>query len=68
MKLIEGWENCWKWLSVNCMFVAGSIQGAWVYIPDDLRDSAPHYLVAWITIALLVLGIIGRITKRDSSQ
>lgn len=68
MKLVEDWKDCYKWMSVNCMVVAGSIQGAWVYIPDDLRASVPQKLVTAITIGLLALGVIGRLLKQDKPQ
>lgn len=64
MKLIDNWQSAWKWLSVNCMVVAAAIQGAWIYIPEDMRMDIPQHLVGIITIFLLILGVIGRLTKQ----
>lgn len=64
MKLIDNWKQAWKWLSVHCMIGAATIQAAWMYIPDDLRQNMPHKLVAATTIILLILGVIGRVVKQ----
>ena len=49
---------------MNCMVLCAAIQGAWVYIPDDMRSSIPHHLVSGVTIALLIFGVIGRVIKQ----
>lgn len=64
MKLVDDWKSAYKWFSVNCMAVAAAIQGAWVYIPEDLRQNVPHGFVTGITIGLLALGIIGRLVQQ----
>ena len=54
---------------MHCMAGAVAIQGAWVYIPDDLKANIPHNIQNYITIVLLVMGMIGRVkdqTKSDS--
>lgn len=64
MKLVENWKQSWKWLSMNCMVLAAAIQGAWVYVPDDLRSQVPNHLMSIVTIVLLVSGVIGRLVKQ----
>jgi len=39
MKLIDEWNKAWRMLSVQAMTVAGALQGAWLYLPDDMRSS-----------------------------
>ena len=68
MKLIDNWKDAWKWLSVHCMVLAGSIQGAWLYIPDDMRQSIPSKLVTGLTIGLLMLGVIARLIKQGGND
>ena len=63
-ELVEDWNQAWKWASVNCMALAAAVQGAWLYIPNDMKASIPQKLVSGVTIALLVLGVIGRLTKK----
>lgn len=62
MKLIENWHRAWKWMSVRCMALAAAIQGAWMFIPDDMRRSIPHHIVEGATVVLLLAGVVGRVT------
>lgn len=66
--LVDEWRSAWRWISVNCMVLAGALQGAWLYIPDDMKSSLPPYLVSTVTIALLVLGVAGRLTKQGTQE
>lgn len=68
MSLVDDWKNAWRWFSMNCMVIATAIQGAWVYIPDDMRAVVPAHLVGIITILLLILGIVGRLIKQDKKD
>ncbi len=65
MTLIENWRSAWRMLSVQAMTIAGALQGAWLYLPDDMRSSVDPKLMHGITIALLVLGVVGRMVKQD---
>lgn len=67
MKLVDEWKQCWKWLSVHCMTLGAAIQGAWLYIPEDMKQSMPPQLVTVVTIALLALGVFGRLIKQGKS-
>jgi hypothetical protein len=64
MRLVDDWRECWRWISFNCMTVAAALQGAWVYVPEDMRQSIPPELVSIITVLLLTLGIVGRLLKQ----
>lgn len=63
-QLVEGWQCAHKWISTNCMLLAGAVQGAWMYIPADMKASVPPALVSGVTMALLGLGIVGRMVKQ----
>lgn len=63
--LVDEWNHAWRWASVRCMTAALAIQGAWEAVPETLRDNLPHGMVTRATIALLVLGLIGRLVKKD---
>ncbi len=64
MKLVEDAKQAWRWLSVQAMVLAGAVQGAWLFVPDDLRSSMPPGIVQGVTITLLVLGVIGRLVDQ----
>ena len=64
MKLVPNARKAWRWISMQAMGVAVALQGAWVFIPDDLKARAGDDTAAWVTGALLVLGMIGRMVKQ----
>lgn len=63
--LVHNWKECLTWISTQCMIGAAAVQGAWVYIPDDLRASMPHGIVEGVTVSLLAVGFVGRIIKKE---
>lgn len=68
MKLVEDWKCAWRWISVQAMVLAGALQGAWLFIPDDMKSSIPHGIVQGVTIALLVLGVAGRLVDQPKKD
>lgn len=68
VQLVEDWRKAWRWFSVNAMVLAAAIQGAWLQIPDDMKASIPPALVSYSTIALLVLGVLGRLLKQGETE
>lgn len=66
MTLVENAKESWKWFSMQAMTGAGALQGAWVAIPQDLRDNVPQNLVHYITLGLVILGVAGRLIKQKS--
>ncbi len=68
MKLISNWKKAWRMLSVQAMALAGAVQGAWMFIPDDMRSSIPANLAQAVTIALLVLGVVGRLVDQPKTK
>jgi hypothetical protein len=48
------------------MTLAGAMQAAWVAIPPDLKTRVPDGLVDGLTVAILALGIVGRLVDQGS--
>lgn len=68
MKLIDEWKQAYKWISVRCMGLAISIQGAWAAISDDMKTHIPSWLVTTLTIGILILGVGGRLIKQGKGD
>ena len=68
MKLIANWKKAWRMLSVQAMTLAGAIQGAWIFIPTDMRSSIPESTVQMVTMALLALGVVGRLVDQPKTK
>lgn len=68
MKLIPNWKKSWRMVSVQAMALAGSIQGAWMFIPEDMKSSISPNIVQGVTVALLILGIAGRMVDQPKTK
>ena len=60
MKLIDNWRQAWRFVSVQAMALALTLQGVWINLPDDLRAHIPDKVALSVTAGILVLGLIGR--------
>ena len=65
LEFVDDAKQAWRWLSVQSMVVAGAVQGAWLFIPDDLKAVVPPNVVQGVTIALLAFGVVGRLVKQE---
>ena len=65
LKLVDDAKDAWSWISMWCMTIAGAVQGAWMFLPDEMKASIPTNIVQWVTGGLLVLGIAGRLVKQS---
>lgn len=50
--------------SLQAMVLVAAIQGCWAALPDDLKQHFPEKVVAGVSIALLVLGVGGRLVRQ----
>lgn len=64
MKLIANWRKAYRMLSIQAMAIATAIQGAWMFIPEDMKASIPPTIVQWVTMGLLAFGIAGRLVDQ----
>jgi hypothetical protein len=64
MALIPEWRRAWRMASMQAMTLATAIQGAWLYVPEDLKSTLPPNVVHWASIVLLAAGIVGRLVDQ----
>jgi len=50
------------------MAASAVVLGAWEGMPDELRHALPRWLPHSVAIALLVLGIAGRLVKQKGQS
>jgi len=60
-RLIPQWRRCLRMFSVQAMVLAGAIQGAWVALPAEMKASVSDDWLRYITIMLMVAGVVGRL-------
>lgn len=68
MKLVYNWRKAYKMLSIQAMAFATAIQGAWVFVPEDMKATIPASIVQWVTMGLLAFGIIGRLVDQPKTK
>jgi hypothetical protein len=68
VKLVDDARRAWRWISVQAMAAAVAVQATWATLPDDMKAGIPPQLVQWLTLALLVLGIVGRLVKQTPAE
>lgn len=66
IRLVDDWRQGARWISVQAMAIAGAIQGAWMFIPADMKASIPAPAVTYLTLALLAVGIVGRFIQQGA--
>lgn len=66
MKLVPQWRKALRMFSVQAMVLAGVIQGAWVELPPEMKASISDDWMRYITIALMVAGVIGRLVVQPT--
>lgn len=62
------WKTAHRMFSVQAMALAAAIQGTWPLVPEDLKSSLPPTLVHWVSVALLVAGIAGRLVDQGHDK
>lgn len=67
MNLVEDWKDCWKWFSTRAMVIAGALQTTWLTMPEEFKADVPPTLVHWLTVAILIAGVIGRVVKQKET-
>jgi hypothetical protein len=68
MKLVDNWKSAWRWISVHAMAAAAAVQVTWASIDEAMRDKLPDNLVLYLTLALLFLGLVGRLVKQKDQK
>jgi hypothetical protein len=62
--LVREWKRAWRWFSVQAMALTLALQGAWMALPEDLKAHVPGWAVTAISLALLALGLFGRLVQQ----
>jgi hypothetical protein len=68
MNLIPNWRRAWRMFSVQAQAAAIASIAGWQALPDDLRAMVPQSVAMGLAIALLVLGIVGRLIDQPKTR
>lgn len=66
MRLIDEWRSAWRMFSVWMMTAAGVLQVVWDQNPEAVKAIVPASWVPYLTVGLMVAGIVGRVVKQPA--
>lgn len=67
MKFIDNARGVWHHYSTIALTAASGLQGAWVSIPNEIKENLPEIVahsVSWISLAIVVMGLFGKFVKQ----
>ncbi len=67
MKLVSNWKDAWKWHSTQAMVFAASLPFIWAEVPEDVKMFIPPGWMPYITAAVLIGGLLGRLRDQTKS-
>ena len=68
MKPVKNWRQSWRWFSVQAMALQGAVAGAWLAVPDDMRNAVPADWLAIAAVVLTALGVAGRLIDQGGGD
>jgi hypothetical protein len=67
MKLVPNARSAWRWFSVQLMALTAALQVAWETLPADALAVIPAEWRGYITLALILLAIVGRLIDQGTA-
>jgi hypothetical protein len=64
MRLVRGWKSAWKWLSVQFVAAAGTVQLSVLAFPETIRQYLPDWLTHVLAVVLLAGDVLGRLVDQ----
>lgn len=62
---VENWRKSWSWLSVQIPAINAAFLATWALLPAKFQDALPPVAVICISVALIVLGVAGRLLDQS---
>lgn len=67
MRLISNWREAWKWHSVHGLVLLTAIPTIWHELPYEIKDMIPDNWVGYISIAVGLITLLGRLRDQGSN-
>lgn len=68
MQLIDNWRLFWRFYSVRAMAIAAAIPVAYVSLPAEWTAYLPAWLMAVLTVIILISGVVGRVVRQEDTH
>ncbi len=66
--LVPDWRKAWRWFSMWAMTLAIAIQTTWELATPELKANIPSTWLPYITIGVLIAGIVGRLINQTPDK
>lgn len=66
MTLIPNIKQAWKMFSIQAQAINAALLVSWQSLPTSFQTVLPVQYLLIIAVALLVLGVIGRVIQQDA--
>ena len=67
-ELVSDWRSAWKFISVNMMALAASLQVTYLSLPEEMQASISPEILSIVTTFLMAAGMAGRVIKQPVKQ
>ena len=67
-RLVPNWRQAVRWFSVRAMTLGIALQGAYMALPPEMLATLPPHVGQWVTMAVLVCGIVGRVIAQPDLE
>ena len=64
MKLVDGWQKAYKWLSVQMFALLAALPFVWAELPPEVKAMIPPEYRPYIVAGLAFAGIVLRMVKQ----
>lgn len=65
INLVDDRRKCGRWLSVQIPAINAAFLATWAILPAKFQDALPPVAVISISVALIVLGVAGRLVDQS---
>jgi hypothetical protein len=65
VKLVPEARKAWRWLSIQIPALNVAFLATWSLLPAKFQDALPLPWVIGIAVALIVLGVVGRLIHQE---
>lgn len=65
LTLVSDWRKSGRWLSVQIPAINAAFLATWALLPVKFQDALPPAAFIWIAIALIVIGVAGRLLDQS---
>lgn len=68
MKFVKDAGQSWRWFSMQAMGAVAALQVVWINLPLDLKSKVNPEWIPYITIAVAISGVVGRLMPQGGDD